>query len=397
MRGRLSLVALLLLAVPGLAQSTRIGSTNDPCVDPALGFNLVSFANFGRDGESVWRDAITDLHEHGVCNVSLCPVRFVDPSTGSIAARSDRAPDLSHIAAAVAEAKTLGMVVTLNPFVEIEGFTFWRGDFNPTAGTDEAARFWSDYRAYILEVAALARAADVDFMTIGSELAGITRNERHNASLARIVGAVDAVFQEQLGYAANWDEFDGENLTAAIWDNPAIDFLGIDAYFSLADEPEADASRAHPDEAFISSMKARWNRLLDERIIPFARARKAGKGLPVVFTEFGFSPYGRTTVKPHQGGISVGRTSDVDEQMNGYQAFLEGVRGRKRDLVAIYAWHWGMPGSEDSPWYLRPNGVENRPNSTHDEALGNRAAEFLLRIARARAAQEACGCSSTRR
>ena len=130
-------------------------------------------------------------------------------------------------------------------------------------------------------------------------------------------------------------------------------------------------------------MAARWNRLLDARILPFARARRGGQGLPVVLTEVGLTPYRRTTVAPHQAGRPPERMASADEQVNGYQAILEGIRGRAGDLLAVYAWHWGMPGGEDSAWYLHPNGADNRPNSPHDEALGNRAALLLVQAARA--------------
>ena len=81
-----------------------------PGLDPVPGFNLVSWWNFGAEGASKWEAAVDDLFAHDFRAVSLIPVRYVDLTTGAISGEQ-KAPEIAHIAAGVARAKSLGMTV----------------------------------------------------------------------------------------------------------------------------------------------------------------------------------------------------------------------------------------------------------------------------------------------
>ena len=366
--------ACLVLAAAAAADP----SAYEPGVDPGLGFNLISWANYGAGGEAVWQAAVQDLYDHGFRHVSVCPVRFFDPATGAIAATSPKAPDLAHIAAGIARAKSLGMTVTVNPFVEYENFTHWRGEWDPPGGAI-ATQFWTDYQQYISDVATMAQANGADRMTIGTELKAIVNKSAHNAAVTGVITAADAAFTGPLGYAANWDNYTDPNLTATVWENPKIDFVGIDAYFhfQLATDAQADASGPHPDAAFIAIVEANWDSILDGDILPFAAARKGGAGMPVIFTEHGLIPYNRTTVIPY-AGPGAGQPVDQAEQINGYNGLLNALDGRADDddLLETYLWQWGMPGAEGSYWYLNPSGVDDL-STPFNESLGNPAAQYL--------------------
>src|SRR6476620_3454599 len=65
--------------------------------DPAVGFNLISWFNFGASGASTWQNAVQSVYDAGFRDVSIDPVRFVNISTGQILATSPKGPDLSHI------------------------------------------------------------------------------------------------------------------------------------------------------------------------------------------------------------------------------------------------------------------------------------------------------------
>src|SRR5262245_7566324 len=99
----------------------------EPGIDPGVGFNLVSWSNFGATGNQVWQNAVQAAFDAGFDEVSLSPVRYYTPGTGAIVTTSSSGPELSHIAAGVVRAKQLGMRVTVNPFVEPVNFTQWRG------------------------------------------------------------------------------------------------------------------------------------------------------------------------------------------------------------------------------------------------------------------------------
>ncbi len=343
--------------------------------DPRVGFNLVSFANFGSNGANVWRNAVQDLHDYGFRNVSVTPIRFFNSTTGAIASISSQAADLTHIAAGVARARQLGMSVTVNPFVIPNGYAFWRGDWNPSGTV--ATQFWSDYQSYITSVATMAQNNGAERLTVGSELKSITANTAHNTALTNVINAANSSFAGQIGYAANWDEYTNANLASTVWDNANIDYVGIDSYFPLATNAQADASGPHPDPTFIDLIRTNLNNRLDNSILPFAQSRKGGAGMPVVFTETGLIPFNRTTVAPYSDNPGFTQPVDQGEQINGFHALIDALDGRAEKLLEVDFWHWGMPGAEESFWYLNTHGVQNVPGSQFDESLGNPAANFL--------------------
>ncbi len=346
--------------------------------DPAVGFNLISWYNFGASGASTWQNAVQSLYDAGFRSVSISPVRFVNINTGQILATSPKGPELSHIEAGVIRAKSLGMRVTLNPFVELfdangagtaddeyfanlsNGCT-WRGCWNPTAGSAVSNQFWSDYQNYMVAVAQIAANNHVDAMTVGTEYKALDDNSAHNSSWNTVINAIDAVYHGPLGYAANWDDYNNSNVATAIWEHPAIDFIGIDSYFTnLVTNTQADASGTFPNATFINTITTAWNNKLDNQILPYAAARKGGAGMPVAFTEAGYLPYNRTTVNPQN---SSGQAVDTDEQKMAFNGLMNALDGRGSKFTSLDIWQWGMPGSDGSLWNMDTTLPANQPNN----------------------------------
>jgi len=350
----------------------------DPAVyeigdDPGVGFNLISWWNFGSSGASTWQNAVQSVYDAGFREVSISPVRFVNIDTGAILATSQRGPELSHIAAGVARAESLGMRVTLNPFVELydadenqyfadlPGGCTWRGCYSPTPGSAQATQFWNDYENYLLEVAAIAQAHGVEAMTVGTEYNALDGNSGHNASWDEAIDAAAAVYDGQLGYASNWDHYNHSNVRSAIWNHPEIDFLGIDSYFTgLVSNSAADASGAYPDPTFIGATTSAWTNKLENEILPYAAGLKEGEGLPVVFTEVGYLPYNRTARDPQN---SSGQPLDSSEQIMAFHGLINALDGRADVFHAMHIWQWGMPGSDGSLWNIDPTLPANQPNN----------------------------------
>jgi hypothetical protein len=118
----------------------------EPGLDPGIGVNLIAWSNFGASGEQIWEDAVQDIYDSGLRAVSISPLRFVDPNSGAIRldGGSTVAPDLVHVEAGVARAAALGMVITINPFIEPDGFSRWRAKLDrrcDATGADLAAAF----------------------------------------------------------------------------------------------------------------------------------------------------------------------------------------------------------------------------------------------------------------
>lgn len=357
--GRFAVSLISLFAFIASAAAAAPGRY-EPSVDPGLGFNLVSWGNFS-NGSQVWQNAVQSVFDAGFSEVSLIPVRFYSPGVGSIAATSSSGPELAHIAAGIARAKSLGMRVTVNPFVEPVGFSAWRGVYDPTPGSAESNLFWNDYQQYLADVATMAEAGGADSMTVGTELRAITRNAGNNARWDSVISMVDSRFTGSIGYAANWDNYDNANVASAIWDHPAIDFIGIDAYFTgLLTSAQADASGSYPNPSFIGQVEAAWNNKLDGEILPFAAARQGGAGLPVEFTEVGYLPFNRTSRSPQDSGGA----SDRDEQNMAFEGLMRALDGRlaSGELLAAHVWQWDMPGSGGSQWNLNPAGGNQPAN-----------------------------------
>jgi len=355
-------VTSFVLWLPNVSTQAGDPSVYEIGADPGVGFNLISWANFGGSGASIWENAVQSIYDAGFSEVSISPVRFVTLGSGSIATSSVKGPELIHIAAGISKAKSLGMRVTVNPFVEPENFSMWRGSYNPSPGSSESNTFWSDYEQYLVDVAQVAQANGADSMLVGTELKAITQNSGNNAQWNSVISAVDGQFSGTLGYAANWDNYQNANLTSTIWENPAIDFLGIDSYFQgLLSSSQADNSGAYPNSTFINQVETAWNNKLDNEIIPFAAARQGGSGLPVEFTEIGYLPYNRTTVTPQNSGGAI----DQDEQNMAYEGLMRAVNGRlgTGELTAVHVWNWGMPGTGGNLWDMGVGGSQPHPNN----------------------------------
>jgi hypothetical protein len=111
---------------------------------------------------------------------------------------------------------------------------------------------WS-YRSFILHCADLCTVAGgVDAFLIGSELAALTRVRSapgvYPAAQALAQLAVDAKArlgaQTKISYSADWTEYGAHALNGGaevrfpldvVWASPAVDFVGIDAYWPLSD------------------------------------------------------------------------------------------------------------------------------------------------------------------
>src|SRR3954466_11909526 len=345
------IVAIIVGVVAGSNVAPRAGA--NPAVyelgsDPMVGFNLISWWDFGSSGTSTWQNAVQQVYNAGFREISISPVRYFNTTTGVISATNQQSPQLSHIDAAVVRAKSLGMRVTLNPFVEPQNFSQWRGTYNPTAGSASSNQFWSDYQNYLVAVAQIAKNNNIDAMTIGTEMKALNDNAAHNASWTSVINAVAGVYQGPLGYAANWDDYQNANLRNTIWENANIDFIGIDSYFqNMVSAASADASGTYPNTTFINTVTTAWNNKLNNEILPYAAARKGGKGMPVAFTEIGYLPYNQTARTPQN---NQNQPLDSDEQKMVYNGLINALDGRASKFSAIDIWHWGMPGTGTDEW-----------------------------------------------
>ncbi len=264
------------------------------------------------------RESLSAVAATGANAVALVPYGFASTSRLTDIRRagdSIRTESDESIRVAAADARARGLRVMLKPQIWISS-QFWPSqiDFD----TDEAWRRWFEsYEAWIMGYALLAEELKIDLLCVGTELTypAIEQSERFRALIERI----RRVYHGPLVYAANWHrEF--EEIT--FWD--ALDFIGLDNYYPLSDNP-----KAAEDELRAGA------RAIAERVE--AVAERHGK--PVLFTEVGFaSP--RTS----------GRTPDTELERQAllYQITFETYFSRPW-FHGLYWWKWFSDPSNSGP------------------------------------------------
>jgi Glycoside Hydrolase Family 113/PEP-CTERM motif len=358
--------AFLTFSISQLAFANPI--VYEPATDPAVGTNLISWYNDVPNNTANWQGQVQKIYNAGLRSVSISPVWYLDLTTGVVAPDATKSPDLSAIAAGISKAKSLGMTVTVNPFFEPVNFSMFRGNFNPTPGSAIANTFWPSYQSYLSQVATIAQANGADRMTVGTEYNGLDNNAGNQATWTSVINAVDAIFTGKLGYASNYTNYNLANTKANIWDNPKIDFLGTDAYFTdvvsgllgggtgtgSAARNAADSSDTYntaPYGSFTGLMKAAWAKKLDT-ILTYAAALHGGTGLPVQFTEIGYLPFNRTSNAPQ----ATTQPLDTAEQIAAYNGLIQALDGKKSVFSEFDVWQWGIQGADGSNWNL---GLDN--------------------------------------
>lgn len=312
--------------------------------DPLVGFNLVSWAN---RPASDWETAVQSLHDLGVRQVALVTYRFNEYNAGAFgphirttSVNGYERPDDTALAAAIAKAKSLGMTVTLNPFVEVDApggiGSVWRGNIDFTNSTDLATWF-GDYTTYLSEMAGLAQTHGVDRLMIGSELQKLSTKASAKSYWDTLIGNLRSQYSGKLSYAANWNwEYKNVKFNWA-----SLDEIGIDAYFELATEAQAAGAGNPSVEALVDG----WQGTLAE-LQSYAQAQ----GRPILFSEVGYTCYDKTTAHPWNWKTS--NDLDYAEQLNAYQAILQATDQRKEWLREILFWHWDMPGASASTYSI---------------------------------------------
>jgi hypothetical protein len=262
--------------------------------------------------------ALQRMAAEGSDHVAIFTQWFLPDRTASaLAPDLMRTPSDASILHAMTTARELGLKVTLKPQVGIHGGG-WIGAARPA----DAADFWRRYSAMMLHYAELAQRGGASMLVVGTEMATMSGDQERWRAL---IAAVRAQFDGLLTYAANYDEYQ----RVPFWD--ALDFIGIDAYFPLA-EP-ADPSPA------ADRIAAAWSKrgYLDS-IARFS----ARFGKRVVFTELGYRAIRSAAVRPN-----VWQTqgpTDTAAQANAYAAFYAAV-ARQPWLEGVYWWAVNPDGS----------------------------------------------------
>jgi hypothetical protein len=236
---------------------------------------------------------------------------FMDnPTSSHIAPDASRTPSDAAIAHAAARASEMGMQVTLKPQIGIRTGN-WIGYAHPA----DLSSFWADYRTMLIHYADLAQQIGATTLVIGTEMQTLSWDQAHWRPL---IAEIRSRFHGALTYAANYDEYP----SVPFWD--AVDFIGIDAYFGLADESNPAPSTAELVSAWTS-----------RGYLGSIAAVSQRTGKQVLFTEIGYRGIHRTAVHPNQWNLVD--SVDLQAQANAYEAFYAAVASQPW-MAGVYWW-----------------------------------------------------------
>jgi len=294
------------------ATTPRDSATPDPVPPFLAGVSLAMLNDheLGYQSPSVDR-ALAHLDRAlGADSVSLMPFAYQPapdrPAMRYLNARPGSETDVAMIHAG-RRADARGFTVLWKPQIWLRGS--WPGEVAMTSEDDWAAWFRS-YRRFVVHQAVLARWVGAEIFSVGVELGATVERE---VDWRRLIAAVRSVYDGPLTYSANWyGDFD----RVPFWNE--VDFLGIDAYEPLTDDPEAgDAALAAGARRVVANLEA--------------RARRHRK--PLLLTEVGFAAHEAAWVAPHEEGGPLSH----EDQARAYRALFDAL-GRPDWLRGVFLW-----------------------------------------------------------
>jgi hypothetical protein len=318
------LLAFSLLAGAGEREAGRGGASGPGPANWAPVFQKgMSYVSWWHDEYAYARarQALIELRATHAEYIALLVTEYMDSlATTVIAAHPQRTPTTASLAAAVANARAVGMRVMLKPHIDLLTDN-WRGEIRYSNEADWQAWFAS-YRRFILRYARFAEANGIGLLCIGTELKGTSGRA---ADWRAVVAEVRQAYDGRIVYAANWDEFE----SVAWWD--ALDYVGVDAYFPLT-------SLTSPT---LAQLTAGWQRHITKLEALYARFHK-----PIVFTEIGYRSVDGANIWPWDWGRSA--PIDLQEQADCYEAAFR-VLWDKPWFFGMYWWAWSTSPNQGGP------------------------------------------------
>lgn len=234
------------------------------------------------------------------------------------------------------QAHALGMNVILKPHI-------WIGGYDEAGNRNEItfespsrwAQWEASYRDFLMTYAWLASDVEAEVLVLGTELQSVATSRPE--FWRELADDVRSVYNGDLTYAANWHE---EYETIEFWD--ALDYVGVQAYFPLADG----------ENPSLSALRSSWESHRRELVKVHRRT-----GKPVLFTEIGYRSAHTTAQEPwrwpERGSENVRPDSSL--QARCYKAFLS-TMGEVTWFAGGIIWKWHPEGSKRRPTAFTPQG-----------------------------------------
>ena len=177
--------------------------------------------------------------------------------------------------------------------------------------------WFSNYQTFIIHYAKLAESNKIEIFCVGTELSHASARED---DWRKLIHEIRKVYSGKLTYAANFhNEF--ENIK--FWD--ALDFIGVQAYFSLSQE----------NNPSIETLTKSWN----THLVQIEKVHK-NFNKPVLFTEIGYKSTNDAAIEPWKWPQdNRAATPSTETQARCYEAFFK-TAWQKEWLAGAYFWKW---------------------------------------------------------
>lgn len=315
----------LLCGMAVLAAACSLDAEGSPAPDPQRGFALPAYAEDGYASDQVPR-YLNQISSVGAEWVQINPTWYQTDAQASEIFRTEQTASDSSVERVISLAKNVGLKVLLKPHVDLTDSTSRHG----ILPADRPAWFAS-YGAFIEHYSDMAARLGVDQFAVGTELSEVSGDRE---AWLGVVSAVRTRYAGPVLYAANFDEY----RTVAFWD--AVDLIGIDAYWELADQPTTD----------VAELREAWRPVRDE-LQEFA----AQTGRRILFSEAGYTSQLGTTTAPFSPMVSG--IPDEAEQEAAYQALFETFHDEPW-WAGVFWWYWAVPLDDNAngPLSYTPDG-----------------------------------------
>lgn len=232
--------------------------------------------------------------------------------------KASYAPSDAALIHAIGKAHSLGMKVSIKPHIDPNDGR-WRAEINP----GDRNSWFQNYGTILNHYASLGQQYGVEQIVVGAELitmATATSNPDNTPRWRGLIGQVRQRFSGSLTYSANWggNYFAEEFPHISFWD--ALDYIGISAYFELANY----------NNPGVSQLVDSWSYWNTNKIQPLQQS----VGKPVVFTEVGYRSVDGAASHPWDWGMSGPGNYNAQEQINAIQALSQ--------YWSNYSWFAGL-------------------------------------------------------
>jgi len=239
----------------------------------------------------------------------------------SINYTSEATPTDKELIHVIDKAHELGLKVMLKPHVDLSNDPeHWRGEIGQDFTEEDWIAWFTSYRSFIEHYATLSASYGADQFCVGAELVSTAHREH---DWRTVIALVRSTYVGPITYAANHG---GEETSITWWD--AVDYLGVDAYYSLSETKEptlSDLLKAwEPYLNTLTNLAATWEK-------------------PILFTEIGYRSVDGTTMKPWDWQ-SEGEV-DLREQAIAYLAAFFNTY-KSPWLSGIFWWTWSTDPRE---------------------------------------------------